>query len=148
VKGKKDVRFQRSLNSTKTIFSLFNLMSLFFKKDSYEIALLSLLACASSISSFERELRETWYVHQATRGHINGALHKSVPSIIPTLQSSKYCSDVCISPHLRPSQLRNSFITAVSNTNTAASQIIEVIALLINDRMNRSNLNFVGVSCT
>jgi hypothetical protein len=35
------------------------------------------------------DCRETWYVCHATWDHLNGVVHKSVRSVIPTVQSTK-----------------------------------------------------------
>jgi hypothetical protein len=36
-----------------------------------------------------RTKHETWYVRHAARSHLNGALHKTIRSVIPTLQPFK-----------------------------------------------------------
>jgi hypothetical protein len=53
---------------------------------------------------------------------------------------------VCISWHLKPSQLRTWYNPLFSSTNTTAYQIVEVMPLLLVEFLKRSSWNVVRIS--
>jgi hypothetical protein len=91
--------------------------------------------------------------------HLNVVLHKSLPSVIPTLRPLKFLRQnlniawtpvpifvklgilvrVYVIPH---EAISTAYImNPISNTNTGASQIVEVISLTLLERLNRSSWN-------
>jgi hypothetical protein len=50
--------------------------------------------------AMSRPLYETWYVYHAIWGRISGVLHKSLSSVIPTLQPPKLCCFIDLITHM------------------------------------------------
>jgi hypothetical protein len=102
------------------------------------------------------------YVYHASWAHLNSTLHKSLPSVLPTLQPQMLLRKnlniawtpapsswilVCILHHLSPSQWLTSQGPLISNTSTAAFQILEVIIFILLEYHSQPSWNLVSTSC-
>jgi hypothetical protein len=103
----------------------------------------------------------TWYIYHAIWAHLNCAIKKPLPSVIPILQLFKLLRknlyiawmllsiimklDTYISCYLSPFQWHTSWIPLISNTNTIASQLVEVIFLILFECLNGSSCDLVCI---
>jgi hypothetical protein len=76
------------------IWTLLSLLSLFWKNKSRMMrSPCCLCVCVSTphqLSNAWTDLYVTWYAYNGTWAHLNGVTHKSLPSVIPTLQPLKF----------------------------------------------------------